>query len=165
MLLRGTHAESGGVNKLISTSGLRRKGDGGVDMIPAIQMCAQNCSKCLSLYWQKILCDKHESEWYSASASRKDVGSCALNRGTCDAEDGAMWRFQLRNCLISGEGRGAQTCEHTMSRWCSNLLSYAPVVEGDSIAGLLAVAKGRMGSFTEQAPSDCQTGSLCESTR
>jgi len=22
-----------------------------------------------------------------------------------------------------------------------------------------------MGSFTEQAPSDCQTGSLCESTR
>ena len=30
----------------------------------------------------------------------------------------------------------------TMSRWCSNQLSYAPIVRGESIAGLGGVAKG-----------------------
>jgi hypothetical protein len=27
-------------------------------------------------------------------------------------------------------------CEHTVSRWCFNQLSYAPVVKGRSVAGL-----------------------------
>jgi hypothetical protein len=33
-------------------------------------------------------------------------------------------------------------CEHTMSRWCSNQLSYAPNVNSRSIAGYWGVAKG-----------------------